>query len=91
MYFHKRLGGWELPTLHCMVVAVGKGIGRAYAKSEVRLKVRKPLTWDPLTKGVKRWEPRGGQSGADLRCRFIYAEPLKFGLTATNLYARTFV
>ena len=36
---------------HCMVKAVGKGIDRAHGKSEVRPKVRKPLSWDLLTKG----------------------------------------
>ena len=34
-----------------MVKAVGKGIDRAHGKSEVRPKVRKPLSWDLLTKG----------------------------------------
>eukprot|EP00904_Undaria_pinnatifida_P003784 jgi/Undpi1/13406/HiC_scaffold_8.g03065.m1 len=43
--------GWELPTSHCMVTAVGKGIDRAHGKSEVRPKVRKPLSWELLTKG----------------------------------------
>ena len=45
--------GWVLPSSHCMVVAVGKGIDRAHGKSEVRPKVRKPLTWDLLTKGME--------------------------------------
>ena len=52
-YFHKMYRGWELPTSHGMVVAIGKGIDRAHGKSEVRPKVRKPLTWDLLTKGMK--------------------------------------
>ena len=52
-YFHKMYRGWELPTSHGMVVAIGKGIDRAHGKSEVRPKVRKPLTWDLLTKGLK--------------------------------------
>ena len=34
-----------------MVTAVGKGIDRAHGKSEVRPKVRKPLSWDLLTTG----------------------------------------
>ena len=51
-YYHKMFGGWELPTNHHMVVAVGKGIGRAHGKSDVRPKVRKPLTtWDMLVQG----------------------------------------
>ena len=52
-YFHRMFGGWELPTSHCMVVAVGKGIDRAHGKSEIRPKVRKPLPWDLLTTGMK--------------------------------------
>ena len=36
-----------------MVVAVGKGIDRAYRRSVVRPKVRKLLTWDMLLQG---WE-----------------------------------
>ena len=33
-----------MPTSHRMVTAVGKGIDRAHGKSEVRPKVRKPLS-----------------------------------------------
>ena len=29
-HFHKMFAGWELPTSHCMIVAVGKGIDRAH-------------------------------------------------------------
>ena len=36
-----------------MVVAVGKGVDRAHGKSEIRPKVRKPLTLDLLTAGMK--------------------------------------
>ena len=49
--FRKKFGGWDLPTSHRMVTAVGKGIDRAHGKSEVRPKVRQPLSWDLLTKG----------------------------------------
>lgn len=52
-YFHRMLGGWELPTSHCMVAAVGKEIDRAHGKSEIHPKVRKPLTWDLLTTGIQ--------------------------------------
>ena len=31
-----------------MLVAVGRGIDRAHGGSDVRPKVRKPLTWDML-------------------------------------------
>ena len=34
-HFYKMYAGWELPTAHCMIVAVGKGIDRAHGKSEV--------------------------------------------------------
>ena len=43
-YYRKMFGGWELPTDHHMVVAVGRGIDRAHDRSDVRPKVRKPLT-----------------------------------------------
>lgn len=50
-YFHKMFAGWELPTSHCMVVAVGKGIDRAHGKSDVKPTVRKPLNWKILEQG----------------------------------------
>ena len=43
-YYHEMFGGWELPTDHHMVVAVGRGIDRAHGRSGLRPKVRKPLT-----------------------------------------------
>ena len=52
-YYHKMFGGWELPTENHMVVAVRKGIDRAHGRSDVRPKVRNPLTWDMLVQG---WE-----------------------------------
>ena len=50
-YFHKMFAGWELPTTHCMVVAVGKGIDRAHGKSDIKPRVRKPLTWGMIGAG----------------------------------------
>lgn len=44
-YFHNMYAEWDLPTTHFMVVAVGKGIDRAHAKSELKSMVRKPLSW----------------------------------------------
>ena len=38
---HKMFAGWELPTSHCMIVAVGKGKDRAHGKSVVCLRVKK--------------------------------------------------
>ena len=62
-YFHKVFGGWELPTSHCMVTTVRKGIVRAHGESEVRPQVRRPLSWDLLTEGrrsVAEVETEGG-------------------------------
>lgn len=58
-HFHKMFAGWELPTSHCMIVAVGKGIDRAHGKSDVRPKVRKPLTWEMLIAGREAVEQMG--------------------------------
>ena len=52
-------GGWELPTDHHKVVAVGKGIYRAHGRSDVRPNVRKPLTWDMLVQGWGSFAKRG--------------------------------
>lgn len=35
-YFHKIFAGWQLPTLHFMVIAAGKGIDETRRKSDVR-------------------------------------------------------
>ena len=59
-HFHKMYKGWELPTSHCMIVAVGKGIDRAHGKTDVRPKVRKPLTWQMLVAGRRAVEESGG-------------------------------
>lgn len=48
-----------MPTSHCMVVAVGKGIDRAHAKSEARSTVRKPIMWEILTVGREAVERMG--------------------------------
>ena len=50
-FFHKMYAGWELPTTHCMVLAVGKGIDRFQGKGDVKPRVRKPLSWDMLWDG----------------------------------------
>ena len=50
-FFHKMYAGWELPTTHCMVIAVGKGIDRVQGKGDVKPRVRKPLSWDMLWDG----------------------------------------
>ena len=50
-FFHKMYAGWELPTTHCMVLAVGKGIDRVQGKGDVKPRVRKPLSWDMLWDG----------------------------------------
>lgn len=43
-YFHKMYAGWELPTSHFRVVAVGKAIDRLHARAETKPHVRLPLT-----------------------------------------------
>ena len=63
-YYHKMFGGWELPTDHHIEVAVGRGIDRAHGRSDVRLKVRKPLTWDMLVQGWGVFANRGHEWSA---------------------------
>ena len=50
-FFHKIYAGCELPTTHCMVLAVGKGIDRVQGKDDVKPRVRNPLSWDKLWDG----------------------------------------
>ena len=50
-YFHKMYAGWELPTSHCMIAAVGKGIDRAHGMVPRKAPVRLPLTWSILSQG----------------------------------------
>ena len=50
-FFHKLYAGWELPTSHGMIVAVGKGIDRAHGMSQKKAQVRLPLTWALLSQG----------------------------------------
>lgn len=61
------LDGWELPTCHCVVVAVGSGIDRAHGRLELRPRVRKPLTWAMLVEGKKDlgWPRVGGNNDLD--------------------------
>lgn len=40
-YVHKIFAGWDLPTSHCRVFAVGKGIGRPNEKSDVTPREKK--------------------------------------------------
>ena len=63
-YYHKMFGGWDLPTDHHMVVAVGKGVDRAHCRSDVKPKVRKPLTWDMLVQGWGFFANRGREWSA---------------------------
>lgn len=43
-YFHEMFAGWDLPTSHCMIVAVGKGIDKAHG-SRMSRPEKKTLTW----------------------------------------------
>ena len=50
-FFHKMYAGCELPTTHCMVLAVGKGIYRVQGKDDVKPRVKNQLSWDKLWDG----------------------------------------
>ena len=50
-FFHKMFAGWALPTSHCMIVAVGKGIDRAHGMSKKKAQIRLPLSWSLLSQG----------------------------------------
>ena len=63
-YYHNVFRGWELPTDHHMVVAVGRGIDRAHGRSDVRPKVRKPFTRDMLVQGWGFFASRGHEWSA---------------------------
>ena len=52
-FFHKMFAGWELPTSHCMIVAVGKGTDRAHGTAKKKKQVRLPLAWAMLAQGRK--------------------------------------
>ena len=45
IFFYKMFAGCELPTSHCMDLAVGRGIDRAHVMSKKKAQVRLPLTW----------------------------------------------
>ncbi|CAB1119159.1 unnamed protein product [Ectocarpus sp. CCAP 1310/34] len=53
-YFHKLDAGWELPTSHFRVVAVGKAIDRLHARAETKPLVRQPLTVPMIITGRER-------------------------------------
>ena len=38
-FFHKRYAGWDLPPLHCMIVAVRQGINRAHGALQKKAQV----------------------------------------------------
>ena len=48
-FFYKMYAGWELPTSHCMIVAVGKGIDREHGMSQKKAQVWLSLTWALLS------------------------------------------
>ena len=50
-FFPKMYAGWELPTSHCMIVAVGKGIDPAHGLTQKKTQVRLPSTWALLSQG----------------------------------------
>ena len=81
-YFSQNV--WRMGIAHftqCKVTAIRKGIDRAHVKSEVRPKVRKPLSWDLLTKGrrsvgeveTEGWVIRSGLAlSLHLLCRTLH-------------------
>lgn len=59
-YYHKLYQGWELPTSHCLLVAVGKGIDRIRAAGvSTPRRMRLPLTWAILSGGYEAKMGRG--------------------------------
>ena len=83
------------PLHTAMVTAVGKGIDRAHGKSEVRPKVRKPLSWDLLTKGrrsVAEVETEGWVIWSGLALSFhLLCRASEIGRLVTVWYTRIFV
>ena len=53
-FFHKMYAGWERPTTHCEILAVGKGINQVQSQGDVKPRVRKPLSWDTLWDGKNK-------------------------------------
>lgn len=50
-FSHKLYLGWEPPTSHCTIEAVGKGIDRIRGTHGKKAQVRLPLTWSILPHG----------------------------------------
>ena len=81
---HKMFAGWELPTFHCIVLAVGKGIDRAQGKSDVRPRVEMPLMWNMLTEVMDRVIEVGPEGSAIWRgLAFVI---LSFVLQASEIW-----
>jgi len=53
-YFHKLYAGWELPTSHFRVTAVGQAIDRLHARADTPARARRPLTVDMIIAGRAR-------------------------------------
>ena len=51
MFSYKLHLGWEVPTSHCLIVAVGKGIVRIRGGVGKKAQVWLPLTWPILAQG----------------------------------------
>ena len=45
--------GWEQPTSHCMVVAMGNGIHRGHGTAKKKKQLRLSLTWAMLSQRCK--------------------------------------
>ncbi|CAB1105993.1 unnamed protein product [Ectocarpus sp. CCAP 1310/34] len=86
-YFHKQYAGWELPTSHFRVVAVGNAVERLHARAETTPLVRQPLTVPMIIAGRERAQTnafglqgRGWGSLSHISC---CAERLSYGPTGT--------
>ena len=51
IFFHEMFAGWGLPTSHCMILAVRRGMDRAHGMSKKKAQVRLSLTWAMLSQG----------------------------------------
>ena len=50
-FLHKMFAGCELPTSHCMILVVEKGLDRVHGVLNKKARVRLPLTWAMLSQG----------------------------------------
>ena len=71
-----------------MVIAVGRGIYRAHGRSDVRPKVRKPLTSDMLVQGWGFFANRGREWSAVWMARAVLSSTVQ-GLRDLGVWERS--